>query len=531
MLHDLLVNLLSYIRGIWRFRWWILGIAWAVSVAGWIVVAQLPDQYKASARVYVDTQSLLKPLLRGLAASGNERQRLLLVTKTLLSRPNLEKVMRMTDMDLQARNATETDQIIKDLKDNIGLVSTRDVNLYTISYKDRRPELTKLVVKSLLTIFVESNLGGSRKDQDSARQFLEQQIAAYEKRLEEAEARQAAFKHTNLQYLSDGSGYYAQLKENQNQLTQAELDLKIQGDRLQSLKEQMEDAKDEGGDELYDDLLSSSGQSSIYDGRISALESNLDELLLRYTDKHPDVVGTRENIVDLKKKREEELLAAVDMMEGENSSGLMNPVYQQLRLTFADAKANVAAKEAVVTEYKKRIEKLTAAVDKALKVETQSKQLNRDYGILKNQHQALMKSLESARMGHEVDVSANAIRFRIVEPPRVPPNPSGPNRMLLSSGVFVGGLVLGMLVAFLLSQLRPTFDDRRLLNTITDLPVLGSVGMVWTQGQRTGRKRRQLAFLFVFFVLFSVYGLLMAAYSLQLDWVGYLNDARKLVGI
>jgi hypothetical protein len=97
--------------------------------------------------------------------------------------------------------------------------------------------------------------------------------------------------------------------------------------------------------------------------------------------------------------------------------------------------------------------------------------------------------------------------------------------------VLLGGLALGIAIAFLLSQLRPTFDDRRLLNAVADLPVLGSVGMVWTQSQRAVRRRRHIAFLLGLFSLLSVYGLVMAVYSLQLDWVGYLSDARRLVGI
>ena len=166
-MHDVVVLLLRYARGTWRFRWWMLGIAWAVSVVGWSVVAKLPDQYEASARVYVDTSSVLRPLLQGIAINtGDTQKKIFLMTRTLLSRPNLEKVMRMTDLDLQATTDSEKEEIVDELKERITFSGTSRENLYTISYENDSADLAKLVVKSLLTIFMESNLGEVRKDQD-----------------------------------------------------------------------------------------------------------------------------------------------------------------------------------------------------------------------------------------------------------------------------------------------------------------------------------------------------------------------------
>ncbi len=534
-MHDLLIQLQTYIRGVWRYRWWALSVAWLVSSVGWLVVAKLPDQYDATARVYVDTQNLLKPLLKGLAVTSNERQRLLLMSKTLLSHPNLQKVMRMTDLDLRAKDAKDTDDIINELKKRISLKSTRDVNLYTISYTDEDPKLAKLVVKSLLTIFVESNLGESRKEQDSARRFLEQQIAVYQRRLEEAEARQAEFKQKNLQYLSEESGgYYAQLRENRSRLTEAELELQVQKDRLAALQEQMDEA--EGEESLYDELLggSSSGggtMASSYDARIAALEANLDDLLMRYTDKHPDVIGSRRTLAELKRKRKKELASKVGAGNEGESAGSNNPVYQQLRLTYADAKAEVAAKQAIVDEYKKRIARLEGEVDKVLQVEAEAKQLNRDYGIMRKQHQSLLARLESANMTRDVDASANTVRFRIIDPPRVPNKPSGPPRLLYSTLVLLLGLAAGILVALIISQFRPTFDDRRTLNEATGIPVIGSVSMVWTDDQRRVRRRRHLAFMMGLLSLFSVYALVSVAYLRQVDWISYLDEVKRIAGL
>ncbi|HEB97837.1 MAG TPA: chain length-determining protein [Sedimenticola thiotaurini] len=530
-MHDLIVQLLGYLRGIWRFRWWVLGVAWLVCAIGWFVVAQLPDRYEASARVYVDTQTLLKPLLRGLAIAGNEQRRLLLMSKTLLSRPNLEKVMRMTDLDLRAKTPEQTEEIIESLRKKIKLEATDRINLYTIRYENEDPELAKLVVKSLLTIFVEANLGDTRKEQDSARQFLEQQIADVERRLQEAEERRTRFRQANLPYLSGESGdYYSRLKQTQQQLAQAELELKIQRDRLEVLKQQIEGEVPSFG--IVEDEPVTGG-SSVLDGRIESLESRLDDLLLRYTDKHPDVKAVKATLAKLKRERKRELAKlAKNAPRGGGSALDSNPVYQQMRISYAEVEADVAAKEAVVEEYKKRIESLQGAVDKVLQVEKEQSQLNRDYGILKKQYLELTERLESARLSQDVDTRSNSIRFRVIDPPIVPNQPSGPPRALLSSVVLLAGLGLGILVAFLLSQIRPTFDDRRTLNEVTDLPVLGSVSMVWTQAQIRRRQRRHLGFLLGLLALVSAYAVVMASHMFELDLGRYMGEiSSRIAGL
>lgn len=536
-MYELVNQLLSYIRGIWRYRWWILGAAWLVSIVGWIQVSKLPDQFKASARVYVDTTTLLQPLLRGLAVEGNDQHQLLLMTNTLMSRPNLEKVMRMADLDLKAKTEADTEDLINELKENFSLQSAGKVNLYTIAYQDARPELAKLLVKSLLTIFVESNIGETRKEQDSARQFLEQQIAEYEQRLVEAEERKTRFQQKNLAFLPNERGdYYSRLQTTQEQLAQAELELKIQQDRLAVLQQQIEDEEESeplvsAEDELLDQQLE---LSSELDPRIAKLESNLDDMLLRYTEKHPDVVATRLTLSTLKEKRTAELAQRKREAAASGSGSAIiesNPVYQEMRIVMSEAEADIAAKMAVVEEYKKRIENLSAAVDKVLQVETEEAQLNRDYGILSQQHQALLSRLESARLSHDVDVRSGTVRFRIVDPPSVPLTPSGPPRALLSSLVVLGGLVLGVLLAFLMSQVRPTYDDREALNTVTGFPVLGSVSMVWTNAQIRIRQRRHLGFLLGLLALISAYGFVMFLYLTDVDPVWMLRRLQEMANV
>lgn len=534
-MHELLTQLLRYARETWRFRWWMLGIAWAACLVGWAVVARLPDQFEASSRVYVDTNSILAPMLRGLALqTDNAERRVLLMTRTLLSQPNMEKLLRLTDLDLQAKTPAEQDALIADLRKKVVLAGAErgNDNLYTISFADRSPELAKLVVKSLLTIFMESNLGEVRQEQDSATQFIEQQIKDYERRMVEAEQRMARFKQENVGYLpGEGSNYYNELRKMHESLKAAELEVKVAQQRVEAMRKQLSGDIPAFEAAPPPEPVEVTANTQDIDNRIHLNEVKLDELLLRFTEKHPDVVSLRRVVSDLKAQRKALVLAAqkgeADASEVGYESNV-NPVYQQMQMVVSQAESEVAARQAVMDEFRARIKALQGDVDRVLQVETEQTQLNRDYDILVKNHSALVSRLEAARLARKADTRSETVRFRVIDPPRVPAKASSPNRVLLSSGVLLAGLLLGAAVAFLLGQLRPTFDERGVLSEVTGLPVLGSVDMVWTGEQLRARQRRNVSFLASIFGLVAVYGLVMTVY---LVGGGMFSQLAKTVGL
>ncbi len=536
-MHDLIRQLVTYIRGALRYRWWLLGTAWVVCLIGWPIVANMPDKYQASARVFVDTHSLLKPLLRGLAVQTNEQSRIKLMTKTLLSRPNLEKLTRMTDLDLKAKTSEEMERLLDGLKKDIAFkgAGRRNANMYTIGYVNENPELAKLVVKSLLTIFVESNLGETRKDQDTAHQFLEQQIEEYEARLSKAEDELTQFKQKNMGFMSGSAdGYYSRLSSMKDQLQSAKLELNIQQDRVKVLKRQLDGEKPMAANPLNDPKVVAAATET--ESRIKNLNLMLDELLLKFTEQHPDVIAAQQTIKILKEKQIKEEAAAINAAEDRAkekgrtpSAGLEhNVVYQQMKMAYSTAEAEVAAKKVVVAEYARRIKKLESAVDRVLLVEKERGQLNRDYDAVKKQYAGLVTRLESARLSRKVDTRTDTVKFRVIDPPRVPHEPSGPNRIIFSSAVFIVGLGLGTALAFLMSQLRPTFDDRRFMSEIIGLPVLGSVDMVWTDAQKKARASRGLAFFIVLLALAATYGIVLAVYLLDID-IGLQTEEMRSI--
>src|SRR5262245_38845003 len=118
-MHALIVRILDEIRGTWRFRWAALAIAWAVCVLGWLAVSTLPNVYRASARVFVDSQSALRTTLKGWALEPNVESGLTFVRQAMLSRPHLEKVALETDLELRATTPAEKERLISGLQQRI----------------------------------------------------------------------------------------------------------------------------------------------------------------------------------------------------------------------------------------------------------------------------------------------------------------------------------------------------------------------------------------------------------------------------
>ena len=501
---------LNYVKGIWRYRWIMMLVAWLVSIVGWGIIYQLPDKYESSARVHVDTQSMLQPLLQGLTIATNTGQRVQLVTRTLLSRPNLEKLARMTDLDLVALTPGDMEKLLDDLASDIGISSTREQDLYTIGYSNSDRDLAKRVVQSLLTIFVESTLGQSREETDNAQEFVAQQIRAYEVKLEAAELRLAEFKRTHIGMMpGSAQDYYGQLQAGKAALQQAVLGLGEAENQREQMELQMED--DEDSYLMYSELQP--GEGSVLDLRIQGLIERMDELLLRYTEKHPDVIEITRLIADLEVKRDEERILMDEMDLGPAS----NPIYQQQKMQLSQADAMVASMETRVEEYQRRVSELQAMVDRVPQIEAELKQLDRDYSIHQQNYQALLSRRESANMAEQAEISGDQLKFRVVDPPRVPLKPSSPDRPLLMTGVLIGSIVFGAALALFMFMLRPTFDSPRKVMEVLGRPVLGGVSMIYNHEWSSRHRNALIAYSVAGIGLLVLYGGVITVSGMDLN--------------
>jgi polysaccharide chain length determinant protein (PEP-CTERM system associated) len=396
---------------------------------------------------------------------------------------------------------------------------------YTFHYLDDTRARSLRVVEMLLNTFVEQTLGGKRAGSEHAQRFLETQIKDYEQRLSAAEDRLAAFKKRNIGLMpSEQGGYFAQLQNEVDAAKKAETDLSIAMSRRDELTKQLHS----------DEAISAAGGSAPTLGvhgvtggtdtlsRIQEAQARLDELLLKFTDKHPDVIAARATLDELKKRRTVELasLRRGDASAVASSGAGNNPVYQTIQLELNKENVQIAALHRELAQHQNTVSELRQRLNSAPQVEAEFQQLNRDYDVNKAQYTALLESYQKARLGERAD-NAGSMRFEVVLPPTSPITPVSPRRTALLGGLWLFALAVGAGVAYALHVLKPIVSSVRTVNEMTTFPVLGVVSIAFPSKQY-GEFRSDVWR----FSAATVCLVLALAVALTLNWAG----ARLTIG-
>ena len=453
------------LRGMWRHRRLGMAVAWAAGITGLLAIAAIPDKYEAAARMFVNTESILKPLMAGMTVAPDIQRQIDILTRVLISRPNVEKLISMSGQDMPVRSKDDLEKQADELLKNLQIRGTGRDQIYTITLRDRDPELAKRMVERFTTLFIESGQGRRDVDTDVAKKFVDQQIENYEKKLQDAEGRLKEFKRRYLG-MSPGEGkdYFARLAEANNLLVKAQLELRE--------AEQSRDALGRGLANMDTSAPLPVGMPdprADIEMRIESMKRDLSIMLQKYTEAHPDVIGLRRVIQDLEAQR--------DQLPRDRKNAIPASATGQLNVSLAQAEASVASLRARVAEYSARESKLKESAMLMPQLEAEFAQLNRDYEVNKKNYESLIQRRESVSLSGDMQTVSGVGDFKLIDPPRVSPRPVTPNRPLLFMlGLFLS-LSVGVMSAYVASMLRPTFYDVRALREATKFSVLGSVMM------------------------------------------------------
>ena len=481
-MQDIVRVAIAEAKGMWRFRWVAMMAAWLICPIGWFVVYGMPDTYQSEATVYVDTTSALKPLLDQLTVGSDVLSRVELVTTAMLGRPALERVARETDLHLRARTREEMDQLVVGMRQRIDILndSRRDPNLYTIRYRDENPVAAQSVVSSLLSTFVEDSLGANRAGTQNAQEFLQDELRKLEADLETSENELAEFKKRNVGVMpGEGGDYFARLQSSLDQYDQIQADLRLALRKRDALQQQLQ------GETPM--LSVSGGLQSDIDQRIAQNQTKLEDLQLRFTERHPDVIAVKQSLEELQRLKQEQL----DEIASGDGSGIAsdNPVYQNIQIALTNVNVEIQTLQEQATTQQRRIDQARSQIDVLPQVEAELARLTRDYGVKNAQYQSLLQRLEVAELSESAEQSEE-VKFRIIDPPVYPDTPFAPNRPLLLVAVLIVGLGAGGGFAFLLNMLKPVFQDTTTLREVSGLPILGAVMRLNTRERRVARTRQ-----------------------------------------
>lgn len=472
-----------------------MGVTWAVCLIGWLGVALVPNQFQAVAMIYVDTDTMMAPLLRGLTVSTDPEQQVSVMLNTLLTRPNLEQVVHLTTPNANNLSSAEMARQVSNLQSHITIKPLNTKNLFELSYTDRNPDKGLNVSQTLLSIFVDSNIGNKRHDLEGAQSFLDTKVNEYETLVRQAESRRTKFKQDNLDVLTSNvtpDQARAKVEEARTQLNGAQA-------RLSSLRSQLASVPKM----VYIDgpnpvILNAGGgfaggrSGSLFQRLAEAKQAHTD-LKSRFTDDHPDVKALQREINSLQAQLSAAQAAGSGPSQETGNQSIPNPVYVQTQSKLADAQTEVAFQSQRYSEAMSMLDHARNLSSKVLEISAQFANLDRDYDLVHKTYQDLLARRESAKLSQSVNDEQSSITVRIVEPPKKAPFPVSPNRPVLNSVIILLGLAAGIATAIGLSINAGRFFAKEQLAAEFDYPIIGVVGRLARADDRLDARRAYTA--------------------------------------
>ena len=141
---------------------------------------------------------------------------------------------------------------------------------------------------------------------------------------------------------------------------------------------------------------------------------HLDDLLLRYTEKHPDVIEVNRRLVHLNNQRSKEIEEYLNARQDGDSNKMptsQNPVIQQLQIQVNQLENQVASTNVRVNDYRQQVKDLESKIHILPEIEAELTSLNRGYEITKTKYEELLIRKETAQLAQQADESTNSIQF------------------------------------------------------------------------------------------------------------------------
>ncbi len=474
---SLKVLIFQYARDIWRRRWYAVGVAWAVCVLGWITVSRMPDQYESSARVYMNADEALTPLLKGIAVDSDVDARLERMQRTLTSSTNMKKLIRMTDLDSRVKDNADREAMVAMLQKNI-VVKLQTRNLFTITFTDTDPQLAQSVVSNVLSLFMESSAGDSRTDIDNAQRFLQTEIDRLETQLREAERKKSEFQSRYINLLPNGENGASRLEQARADVQHLTEDLNDSIAERDSLQKQLDQQQQyETIEKPTAAPAGNDGLSTAPQARLAQLKTQLETARATMTDRHPVVIALKHQIDMAQAEVTRQQADAKKPNAGPTAQNIANPVYLEMARQLSEKETKIASlRRRLVTAEEER-DKIEDEARRAPSVGAEYLNLDRDYEVVKKNYEELIARRESAQIAEEAGKKTDRIDIKTIDTPEVPNLPSSPNRPLFLSMVLVAGVGAGVGVAFVLSQIDSSFSTTTALQSL-GLPILGSISVI-----------------------------------------------------
>ncbi len=464
-------------------------------------------KYLSTVTLYIDESNIVRPLLEGAAVSADTKDKAYIAAEILFSQEIMEKILNEggwvdPSMSLPERERIKEKVIEKTKIDNI------NSTLLRIAFENSDPQAAYETTKRYADLFLDKTMRSQSQESNEAFEFIVTQVETYRKKLSDSEKRLQDFRaETTDARPGTEENLDVRILELRRQIEGTELEYAEARSRSNAL-----------ADELGKVALTADNvyRESQYLEQIRELQSEMDLLLLSYTDDYPDVVRLRQQIADLqrlaereKAKRLEEQKNARAVVIGKetfiSNNHSVNPVYQQLSGEASRAQAYADSLKSRLEHTKVLLQKEFNRSNKTTEVERELAELTRDYQVNQDIYQDLLRRRESARVSMTLDKERQGVLYRIQEPASYPILPTGIRFLHFA----IAGIVLGMLLPlfYLVGFLQ--IDPRvRLASTVTEeleLPLLAVVPHMKMPDEKVAWYRKKPTLILAIIAVIAIY--------------------------
>ena len=465
-----------------------VGLA-ALSILTWGSFV-LPKAYEASSTVFVEKSSMINPLIQGLGIASNMEERLRTIKDSITSRNILERVIKKLGLDAKAKNPAQYEGLIEDVRKNLDIkvkVTNRETDLFTISYRGEDPRTVMNLVNTLVSEYIEENLGYRRTDAYGAYEFIQSQLLEYKKKLDESDRAIREFRERNPHMVPQSeTTLLGRLEGFETARIEAEIRLKELLRKRDNLQKQLSGEK-----ELTVAFITREGSPQ---ARLNYLNNQLMLLMTKYTDNYPEVIKAKSELEELKRQIAHGKESRVEE-SGSETSG-MNPIYQQLKEEFTKTDAELESLRARAVELSRQQQAAQGILGRMPKEQEEWSKLQRDRNVYQKIYDDLLQKLENARVSKDIELTDKTTTFRIVDPAVLPSYPVKPDRVkMILLGIFLG-IASGIGTALGLEYLDPAFKDEDSIESKLKLPVLVTIPrMVIEADELTAKRLNRRVFL------------------------------------
>ncbi len=461
-------------------RRWVLIVVLAVlgGPISYMVSRFLPDRYKSQTLVLVEQPSVPSDIVRSLD-TADITQRLSSMQQQILSRSRLEPIIRQFGLYSSDINRVSMEELVGRLQKGIDVTpvlpmaqtTSRQLPGFYINVTMGSARTAQQVCGAVTSMFIEENLRLRQQHSEDTTQFLVQQLAEAKTKLDEQDAKLAAFKSHYLGSLPD------QEQTNLNLLTGLTSQLDAATQALARAQQDKTFAESMLSQQIAAWQATQTGRNpETLDQQLSALQTQLANLQARYTDDYPDVVKVKNDIAALKKQiAQSDAQKVVSEASKTQKSTLEPSQIAQLRAQVHNLDQVIVEKAREQEQIKQQIRLYQDRVQSSPAVEQQFKELIRGYQTALDSFNELQKKRDESAMAADLERKQQGEQFRVLDPANLPGKPSFPNRPLFAAGGFGGGLALGLGIAFLLEMRDSSLKTERDVEFTLRLPVLAMI--------------------------------------------------------